>query len=177
MQNQTPPEVYVIILGWILAMAAGALYLLGWIGVWFQQRYFMSRAERPEPALEAVAERATGNEALNSGQGFAKPGNEDDEDTGNAPATGTHEGIDPVKLDILIKLINAGMVSQTAAIETIFECKRSGRADSLYQRVRAALPQSGPQYPPRTPEQVEFRKRMGLDREAASRPNELTSHS
>jgi len=52
------------------------------------------------------------------------------------------------KVEALSALISAGKVPQTEGIELVFDCKRSGRADSPYGKARAAVQaQLGPARP------------------------------
>jgi hypothetical protein len=42
-------------------------------------------------------------------------------------------------VEALAALVTASKVPQTEGIELVFNCKRSGRADSLYGKARAVL--------------------------------------
>lgn len=53
-----------------------------------------------------------------------------------------------VRVEDAVKLIQSGKIGQTEVIELVFNCKRSGRADSPYGKARAAvLAQLGPARP------------------------------
>jgi hypothetical protein len=74
-------------------------------------------------------------------QRMAKPGNGvNDALTGNMLP---EEVRDVVRFWAMVesaeRIIAGGKIGQTEAIELVFNCKRSGRADSLYARARSAL--------------------------------------
>jgi hypothetical protein len=90
-------------------------------------------AERPATLLPAPSPEA--------GQLIAKPGN-----AVNDPLPGTMlpEEIREVvrfwaMVDVAERIIAGGKVGQTEAIELIFNCKRSGRPESVYARAVAAI--------------------------------------
>lgn len=121
-------------------------------------------AEPPEvPVAEPVAAIAE-----KPGQLIAMPGNEVNAALpGNAP-------IPPMARDIIrmqakaetvaALLKSAKFTNKAEAIETAFECKRSGRKDSTYARALELvnpLLEAG-KYPQRTPEQEAARQELGL---------------
>lgn len=69
------------------------------------------------------------------------------------------------RVEDAVKLIQSGKIGQTEVIELVFSCKRSGRADSLYGKARAAvLAQLGPSTPEYRPLTDEHRTALQLDK-------------
>jgi hypothetical protein len=121
------------------------------------------------PASASPVARTLPAMRADSGQGIATPGN-----AVNAALTGNtlpDEAREIIRfqraVEAVVALIGSGKVGQTEAIEIIFGCKRSGRADSPYARARAAVQAQlgpiGPAYPPLTPEQALLRSQLQLD--------------
>jgi hypothetical protein len=102
--------------------------------------YIMSLILGQAGPVEAAATPlpATPHEA---GQPIAKPGNAvNDTLTGNVLPEEVRETIRFwAMVESTERIISGGKVGQTEAIELVFNCKRSGRPDSLYARARAAL--------------------------------------
>lgn len=100
----------------------------------------MSSDSRIPPSDRSVADRLPAT-STNGGQGIATPGN-----AGNAalPGNALPEAARDIvrfqaRVEAVIAIVESGKVGQVEAIERIFGCKRSGRAESVYARARAAV--------------------------------------
>jgi hypothetical protein len=111
------------------------------------------------PANQPTVARTLPATRVDSGQGIAKPGNAvNAELTGNVLPDQAREIIRFQRaIEATSAIIGSGELGQTEAIEIIFGCKPSGRADSPYARARAAVQAQlgpiGPAFPPLTAEQ------------------------
>lgn len=100
----------------------------------------MSSDSSAPPSNRTVADRLPAT-STNGGQGIATQGN-----AGNAelPGNALPEAARDIvrfqaKVEAVLAIVESGKVGQVEAIERIFSCKRSGRAESVYARARAAV--------------------------------------
>jgi hypothetical protein len=117
----------------------------------------MSSTDAESTAEEPIAAPLPAT-ATNDGQRIAMPGNAvNAELPGNVLPEAAREIIRyQVKVEDAVKLIQSGKIGQTEVIELVFNCKRSGRADSPYGKARAAvLAQLGPVRPEYVGEMIE----------------------
>jgi hypothetical protein len=152
-----PLAIFLLCLG-----GAAALVFLLWLNHKLRGR--PKSEERPEegtrPAQEAptltsqimsrllgaagpIEEAATPLPATSTsgGQRIAKPGNVvNDGLTGNVLPEEVREVMRFwAMVEVAERVIKSGKMGTAEAIETVFNCKRSGRPDSVYARARAAL--------------------------------------
>lgn len=89
----------------------------------------------------------------------------------NEPNNELDNAIFRAKVEALAALVRSRKVPMAEGIETVFDCTRQSKPDSVYQRARAMLlelnAKPAPIFPPMTEEQAETRKELKLD----SRPS------
>lgn len=151
-----PPliQALLIFVPFLIIVAACSLYFSGYperqarVRRWISGSVMSSDAARLH-AHSPVADRLPAT-SPNDGQGIAKPGNAVNAEL---PGNALPEQLRAIvrfqsKVEAVIAIVESGKVGQTEAIERIFECKRSGRADSVYSRAHAAVvAQMGPVKP------------------------------
>lgn len=151
MYDNVPPA------GWVIGLTI-SLVIIGALRWWLRRSFapndeashVMSRRD-PLPAASPPVAASLPATSANGGQGITKTGNAINEplpgnsvaDILNGPSpdiTAAREAIRfQAKVEAAVAVINTGKMGQTEAIEAIFACKRSGRADSPYARARAAI--------------------------------------
>jgi hypothetical protein len=135
---------FVVLLTFVLLLWAVNV-LPGKVRAWWN----MSSTGVESTSKETVAERLPAT-STDSGQRIAMQGNAvNTELPGNLLPEAAREIIRyQQRVEDAVKIIQSGRVGQTEVIELVFNCKRSGRADSPYAKARAAVQaQLGPARP------------------------------
>lgn len=106
----------------------------------YDDQPIMSSDRSDLPADRSRADRLPAT-STNGGQRIATQGNAGNTELpGNALPEAAREIVRfQAKVEAVLAIVESGKVGQVEAIERIFVCKRSGRAESVYARARAAV--------------------------------------